>query len=126
MSFQAYLDQFHHSLATLLASGEAQIIEFQVDAHSITKGYIRGALLFNNGSECHFREFIDTTQVEPRLMYAYHYQDANKALIFRYDNAAHRPALSQPEHKHTPDGVVLSIAPPFEELLNEIADSLLS
>ena len=38
-------------------------------------------------------------------MYAYHYQDVDYSLIFRYDNAAHRPARSQPEHKHTPSGI---------------------
>ena len=26
-------------------------------------------------------------------MYAYHYQDADTNLVFRYDNAAHKPAL---------------------------------
>jgi hypothetical protein len=123
MSFQAYLDQFQHILTALLATGEAQIIEFQVDAPSGTKGYIRGALLFTDGSECHFREFIDTTKNEPRLMYAYHYQDADKELLFRYDNAAHRPALAQLEHKHTPDGVIPSAPPTFEEILDEIAVS---
>lgn len=121
MSFQEYLDQFQHLLADILATGEAQIIEFQADARSLTKGYIRGALLFNDGSECHFREFIDTAQVEPRLMYAFHYQGADKSLVFRYDNAAHRPALPQPEHKHTTDGVLLSIPPTFAEVLDEIA-----
>ena len=33
------------------------------------------------------------TQAEPKPLYAYHYQDAEHHLIFRYDNAAHKPAL---------------------------------
>jgi hypothetical protein len=37
-------------------------------------------------------------------MYAYHYQDVERNLIFRYDNAAHRLALPYPAHKHTQSG----------------------
>jgi hypothetical protein len=53
-------------------------------------------------------------------MYSYHYQDGQKRLVFRYDNAAHKPSLSQPEHKHTPEGVEVSSAPTLVEVLDEI------
>jgi hypothetical protein len=53
-------------------------------------------------------------------MYVYHYQDANKALVFRYDNAPHRPPLSLAEHKHTPAGVTVSLAPTLAQLIDEI------
>lgn len=75
---------------------------------------------FDNGSELHFREYVDTTQSQPRLMYAYHFQDGDKQLRFRYDNAAHRPALSQAEHKHTANGVDLTPAPTLQQVLDEI------
>lgn len=120
MSFQEYLDQFQLILNELLALGDAQIIEFQADARSLSKGYIRGILEFNNGSQLHFREFLDTAQAEPRLMYAYHYQNRNGSLIFRYDNAAHRPALSRAEHRHSSEGVMISGAPTLQEVLDEI------
>jgi hypothetical protein len=53
-------------------------------------------------------------------MYAYHYRDADGNLVFRYDNAVHRPALSQPEHKHTPVGIDASPAPSLPEVLDQI------
>jgi len=53
-------------------------------------------------------------------MYAYHFQDVASQLIFRYDNAAHRPTLSQLEHKHTIQGVELTTAPTLQEVLDEI------
>ena len=53
-------------------------------------------------------------------MYAYHYQDANRDLISRYDNAAHRPPLPQAEHKHTPSGVEISSAPTLTQVADEI------
>jgi hypothetical protein len=77
-------------------------------------------LVFDDGSELHFREFVDTTLDEPRVIYAYHYQGADGALVFRYDNAVHRPNLSQPEHRHTPAGAVASIAPTLAEIIDEV------
>ena len=70
--------------------------------------------------ELHFREYIDMTQAEPKIMYAYHCQDADHNLIFRYDNAAHKPALPQPEHKHTPLGIEASPVPTLAEVLDQI------
>jgi hypothetical protein len=43
-----------------------------------------------------------------------------KRLIFRYDNASHKPVLSQPEHKHTPQGIVLSQALSLADIIDEI------
>jgi hypothetical protein len=77
-------------------------------------------ITFPDGSELHFREFVNVSLPEPRLMYAYHYQDANKVLILRYDNAAHRPPLPQAEHKHTPAGVETSLAPTLAQVIDEI------
>lgn len=120
MSFQTYLDQFQRVLTEVLVNGGATLLEYQADARSLTKGYLSGVLRFNDGSELHFHEYVDTTQLDPRLTYAFHYHDAAKTLIFRYDNAAHRPALPQSWHKHTPDGIEASRAPTLQEVLDEI------
>ena len=53
-------------------------------------------------------------------MYAYHYQDPNESLVFRYDNAVHRPSLQQAEHRHTPAGVEVSPAPTLAQVMDEI------
>ena len=111
MSFQNYLEQIQGVLNDVLSSGSASLIEFQAERRSATGGFFAGVLQFDNGSQLHFREYIDTAQAQPRLMYAYHFQDVASQLIFRYDNAAHRPTLSQLEHKHTIQGVELTTAP---------------
>ncbi len=90
------------------------------DQRSLLRGFIAGMLQFSDGSELHFREFVDVSSPEPRLMYAYHYQDASKVLILRYDNAAHRPPLPQAEHKHTPAGVEVSLVPTLAQVIDEI------
>jgi hypothetical protein len=103
----------------VVATG-AVLVALQVDQRSIVRGFIAGTLQFDDGYTLHFREFVDVTQAEPKVMYAYHYQAANNNLIFRYDNAAHRPALPQPEHKHTRSVIELVRAPTLTEVLDEI------
>jgi hypothetical protein len=64
------------------------------------QGYLTGALIFADGSKLHFSEHVDQTgEVMDKLMYTYHYQDTDNQLIFRYDNALHKPALSVVMHK---------------------------
>ena len=104
----------------LLNSGQLQRFNLQVDPRSMVRGYISATLIFNDDSELHFREFLDLTQPEPKLMYAYHYQDVSSNLIFRYDNAPHRPLLAQPEHKHIATQIILAAAPTLDKVLDEI------
>ena len=61
-----------------------------------------------------------------KLSYAYHCQDADGNLIFRYDNAAHKPALSYVYHKHLPDGrTIESLVPDFALVIEEIMELFL-
>jgi hypothetical protein len=70
----------------------------------------------------HFKEFLDTDRgVVDKLAYSSHCQHADHQLIFRYDNARHRPPLRAPEHKHIAGGVVEASAPTLDEVLVEIA-----
>jgi hypothetical protein len=73
-----------------------------------------------DGSELHFHQYINLAAPEPRQMYAYHYQDATAQMIFRYDNAAHRPPLSARRRKHTPDNIVVILPPTLEQVIDEI------
>lgn len=121
MSFQDYLDQIQDALNTALVVDNARLIEFQAEIRSESAGFLAGVLQYEDGSELHFREYADTSRLQPRLMYVYHYQDVDKRLIFRYDNAAHRPALSKPDHKHTTtEGVYVVMPPTLQEVLDEI------
>lgn len=122
-SFPEYAQTIQKIVEAVANSGEAPLTNLQIDQRSALRGFITGLLQFNDASELHFREFIDTSQVEPRMMYAYHYQDSNKVLIFRYDNAAHRPALPQTNHKHTPAGIELCPPPSLTQILDEILKS---
>ena len=86
------------------------------------QGYLISVVTFADGSALSCREFLDgALGALDKLAYSYHYQDAGGQLIFRYDNALHRPPLPAWEHKH---GVGLTIEAPAPELgtvLSEVA-----
>jgi hypothetical protein len=119
-SFNEYAERILNTIGDLLATGQAVLVEHRVDQRSMLRGFIGGTLQFEDGSELHFREYVDTSLPEPRVMYAYHYQDASNNLVFRYDNAAHKPALPQADHKHTPTAVYSTKVPTFEKVIDEI------
>lgn len=57
------------------------------------------------------------------IAYSYHYQGANKRLIFRYDNAEHHPELENfPHHKHIGDKVFSAEEVSLNEVLGLIID----
>ena len=86
--------------------------------------FLRGDIRFTDGSYLHFREFVQIkVDLPPNpYTYAYHYQDVEEKLIFRYDNAPHYPELpSAPHHKHIGEKDVISASPPnLEEVIHEI------
>jgi hypothetical protein len=86
-------------------------------------GYIRGNLIFRDGTLLHFREYIDLEDGLERLMYSYHYMDAAQQIRFRYDNVEHHSHIATfPHHKHdgSEENVVESTAPMFAQVLAEI------
>jgi hypothetical protein len=120
ISFPEYINQITGILNAQMVGGALVIVEFHQDQRSEFHGFIRVRLEFADRSELHMREFIDLTLAEPRIMYVYHYQSHTGQLIFRYDNAAHRPPLGQAEHKHIGDRVLLSGIPTLLQVLDEI------
>jgi hypothetical protein len=118
--FPEYARELNGIVNALVETGQATLVSLQIDQRSPLRGMISGLLRFEDNSELHVREFVDTTLTEPRLMYVYHYQDANAILMFRYDNATHRPKLERAEHKHTKVGVSESLAPTLSQVIDEI------
>ncbi|WP_069790336.1 toxin-antitoxin system TumE family protein [Cyanobacterium sp. IPPAS B-1200] len=91
-----------------------------VDARSIYLGYIQGKLDFINGFILFFKEYIDLQISVDKLAYSFHYQDLENNLIFRYDNAKHKPDLGFIEHKHIKNEIISSQVPSLEEVILEI------
>lgn len=91
------------------------------------QAYITGTIEWNNGSELHWKEYIDATKGKiEKLRYSYHYQDSTKNVIFRYDNALHKPVLPYKEHKHIGfTTIVQAPAPNIEFVVEECLAMLL-
>ena len=87
-----------------------------------SEGYLRGDVLFKDGSRLHFRELVTTEPGIQRISYTYHYQSATGKMIFRYDDLDHFPGLpSAPHHKHSGEkDVIAADAPDLQFVLHEI------
>jgi hypothetical protein len=89
-------------------------------------GIVEGRLIFVDRSELHFIEYVDVRYRVQKVSYSYHYQRKDGRLIFRYDNANHRPRLPFGNHKHLEGGgIVQSDTPQLGQVLEEIMDHLL-
>ena len=83
-------------------------------------------IFFDNGSELHFTEVINTNQ-KNKQKYSYHYMDKDKNLIVRYDNIQHyRHIKTFPHHKHTQNGVEESQEPDLKQVLQEIEKNIIN
>ncbi len=93
--------------------------DFEVRAGD--QGYLYGSISFIDGSILYFKEFLDgANETIDKLTYSYHYQNAESQLIFRYDNAAHKPPLPLRQQKHLPQQILPALAPTLVDVLPEI------
>lgn len=119
---EAYFTDIKGLVEKYAATGLVLEIQLQFDNRRGGQGYLAGQIRFEDLSEWHFKEYLNEAgETVAKLMYSYHYQTDRHQLIFRYDNARHRPPLSSLEHKHTEWGeVVPSLAPTLAEVLLEV------
>lgn len=99
--------------------------ELKVDARTEKLGLIKGLIIFLDGSKLFFTEYLDLRYKLEKLSYVFHYQDQHDKLVFRYDNAIHKPAIPSIDHKHSEQGVVPSPGPDLAAVLEEILQKLL-
>ncbi len=89
-------------------------------------GIIEGSVTFSDNSKLIFKEYLDLKYKLKKLNYSFHYQKDNGTLIFRYDNAKHKPPVDANGHKHLLDGKIFAAEPPsLKYILVEIMDFLL-
>ena len=118
---QSYFAQVKTLIDEYAATSFALEARISFELRPGDQGYLVGSVTFLDDSMLHFKEFLDKTgEVVDKLMYSYHYQDAAHQLIFRYDNARHKPLLVTPEHKHLPEEVIATPIPALVDVLTEI------
>ncbi len=125
MSLSEYLVILRQEIERIDTFGFAESIAFQEELRAGKQAIVKAEIVLVDGSCLILREYIDSKYGIEKLSYAYQYQDGDGNLIFRYDNAAHKPALNSPEHKHVPDGSIeLVVAPEIFELIEEVIQCL--
>jgi Family of unknown function (DUF6516) len=124
------LNNYQANIVTLIQKyvndGWILSFSFSVDSRSNYVGFIQGNLEFLQGSRLFFKEYIDLQESIEKLSYSFHYQDHENNLIFRYDNAKHKPDLDYTDHKHIKDNIIQSRIPDIEQVILEIISEYLN
>ncbi|HSM82431.1 MAG TPA: DUF6516 family protein [Nodosilinea sp.] len=107
--------------------GLSTYIEVSADLRSGDQAVLKANVLFVDASELYIRMFYLGGRANTLLSYAYQYQREDGTLIFRYDNARHKPELGFDCHKHQADGQIVAAPPPrIEDLVQEVIDHVTS
>ncbi len=100
--------------------------ELRIDCRTEKIGAIKGTITFLDNSCLFFTEYLDLKYKIEKLTYSFHYQQKDGTLIFRYDNAYHKPRLGFVAHKHLPSGeIIQSDIPELNDIFEEIMEHLL-
>jgi len=87
----------------------------------VKKGYIRFVIEFIDNSELHVFEYVDSGL--HKLNYSYHWQNNEKKLIKRWDNAPHHSNIETfPHHLHDKNDIKPTNEPTFVEILEKIEE----
>ncbi|MFQ5627505.1 MAG: toxin TumE [bacterium] len=87
---------------------------------------LRIRLRFANGCLLEMNEAVVVADEKiEALGYRYHFQNAQQALIFRYDDTPHFPKLSTfPHHKHLPETTIATTKPSIPEVIAEALSAM--
>ncbi len=123
------LSEYQHDLTAIVAdlteTGLILSSELVVDFRTRNIGLVKGVLSFIDESTLYFKEYVDLRYALEKDMYSFHYQDTDGDLLFRYDNADHKPALAFADHKHINNQIIPSGIPELREVLEEIINDYL-
>jgi hypothetical protein len=121
MSLRDYLDSFHQAIEKIDDYGFAEAIDIKEEIRPAKQSVINAKIVLVDGSVLQIRVYIDAKYKLEVVSYAYQYHDASGKLIFRYDNARHRPELGFKDHKHLNDGsMVFSSMPDISDVVDEV------
>ncbi|CAN2041417.1 conserved hypothetical protein [Candidatus Magnetomoraceae bacterium gMMP-15] len=127
MLLSEYLYEITETVGKLTKAGLILSSGLTTDFRTKKIGLIRGVLSFYDDSKLFFKEYIDLRYKIEKETYSFHYQDREGGLIFRYDNADHKPSTGFTDHKHIGKQVIRAKVPNLGEVLEEIIiDHLIS
>ncbi|QTA86140.1 toxin-antitoxin system TumE family protein [Desulfonema magnum] len=89
---------------------------------SPSTAYIKGEILFADGTVLAVFQHVHISETGTLITdYRYHCMDAEKEMIFRYDNAPHHCEIdTYPHHKHISDKIYACDMPDLKDVMDEI------
>lgn len=108
-----------------VASQHPDVVKFRPirEVIGVNKGFIRFALDLRDSTELHIFEYVDSNL--HKIDYSYHWQNKEKMLIQRWDNAPHHTEIETfPHHMHNGEIIMPSDEPAFVEILNKIGERI--
>ena len=95
MLLSEYLSDLVKVIDEYLRAGLITDSKLSTDFRIEKVGIIEGAVTFSNDSKLIFTEYLDLKYKPQKLNYSFHYQQGDGSLVFRYDNAKHKPINSR-------------------------------
>ena len=128
MSVSSYFQELVAAITRLEDYGLTSTITANSESRPSGELYINIKVELIDNSVLFIREYVSARQERiDHFSYAYQYQTADQSLIFRYDNAAHKPPLKEKEHKHLQNGeIIVYPFPSIELIVDEILNHLTS
>jgi len=125
MLLNKYLNQFREGIQKIENFGYADSVDIREEIRANKQAILNVKVVLINQSVLHIKEYLDAKYRISRVSYAYQYQDRTGRLIFRYDNATHKPVLGFNEHKHSSDGTIYeAVLPDIFDLVDEVISHL--
>jgi hypothetical protein len=125
MLLSNYLLLFRQGIEKLENFGYTESIELKEEIRPTKQAIIKAKIILVDKSVLYIKEYIDAKYKIEKVSYAYQYQDSDGRLIFRYDNAVHRPALRFKEHKHIKAEVIIEASlPDISDIIDEVVGYL--
>jgi hypothetical protein len=121
MSLYDYLGRLREGIQLLEKHDYTESIRINEEIRPNKQAVVTVRIVLLNGSVLYIKEYIDAKYGIDRVSYAYQFHDRDGNLIFRYDNATHKPPLGFSAHKHTASGSIEDVGlPDIFNLVDEI------
>ena len=125
MSLRDYLDSFHSAVGRIDDYGFAESIDINEEIRASKQAVTKVRIVLVDRSVLQVKEYIDAKYKIDKISYAYQYHDEVGKLIFRYDNARHKPDLGFIEHKHLSDGSIVKCGvPDISDVVDEVIEHI--
>ena len=125
MSLRDYLHSFHSAVGRIDDYGFAESVDINEEIRASKQAVTKVRIVLVDRSVLQVKEYIDAKYKIEKISYAYQYHDEEGKLIFRYDNARHKPDLGFINHKHLSDGSIVQCGvPDISDVVDEVIEHI--